>query len=75
MGCCLPKSFRGAQSNYVERINIYDCETNNFMDEEFNIEKGLVMFGQNTKSENFILTFDFYRKVFDQIKVPNGRKI
>ena len=72
MGCCIPKSFRGINNSYVDKIRMYDSEKTNLVSiENFDIEKSLLMFGQDKKLDNFILTFDFNRKNFDQIKVPN----
>lgn len=39
--------------------------------ENFDINRGLIMFGKNKKNKNFILTFDFQQKCFKKIKLTD----
>jgi hypothetical protein len=39
------------------------------MPSNFDINRGLVVFGKNKKNKNFMLTFDFSSKEFKKIKL------
>lgn len=37
--------------------------------DEFDINRGLVMFGQDKHQKNFMLTFNFYSRTFNHIRL------
>ena len=71
MGCCLPKSLRNMRT--TDRTVITMQENNEMVvgisGEDFDINRALVMFGQDKTQKNFMLSFDFQRKEFVRIKL------
>lgn len=71
MGCCLPKSFRTSRNIEKLTMTMQDEDKTGLIDtlDNFDINRGLVMFGQDRNQKNFMLTFDFHRKIFNPIKL------
>jgi hypothetical protein len=75
MGACMSgdkKKLKFIQNNQP-RPNYKKQTTKNLqqitMPSNFDINRGLVVFGKNKKNKNFMLTFDFGSKEFKKIKL------
>ena len=71
MGCCLPKSFsskRDTEQNFMLLQNPTKLK-DEIIPENFDINRGLVMFGQDKFQKNFMLTYNFQTKSFNPIRL------
>lgn len=70
MGCCLPSSIRRQFFRERKTIIIFGQEEHLTSESaDFDIRNSLIMFGQDKKSKNFMLTFNFRRNTFENIKL------
>lgn len=75
MGCCLPSSIRRQFFSERNTIIIFDQDENLSPDSaDFDIHNSLIMFGQDKRSKNFMLTFNFRRNEFENIKLERDGK-
>ena len=77
MGCCLPKSFTTKRDIEQSFILLQDSDKlqESPMPETFDINRGLVMFGQDKHQKNFMLTFNFASRSFNQIRLQKKGKL
>jgi len=78
MGCCLPKSFTSKKDTEQSFILLQDNEKINESSEmtsDFDINRGLCMFGQDKFQRNFMLTFDFDKKMFRKMSLQKKGRV
>ena len=71
MGCCLPKSF-GSKKEEEHNFILLQNNKTTLLEElppDFDINRGLVMFGQDKTQKNFMLTFNFSNKTFNPVRL------
>ena len=76
MGCCLPKSFtskRDTEQDFMLLQNMTKLEDEE-IPSDFDINRGLVMFGQDKFQKNFMLTFNFNSRSFNSIRLQKKGK-
>lgn len=78
MGCCLPKSFSSKKDLEQSFILLQGSEKNQDKEDlipNFDINRGLCMFGQDKYQKNFMLTFDFDKKMFRKMTLQKKGKL
>lgn len=76
MGCCLPKSF-GSKKDAEHNFILLQNNKTSLLEElpsDFDINRGLVMFGQDKSQKNFMLTFNFLNKTFNPVRLQKKGK-
>ena len=78
MGCCLPKSFtskKDVEQNFILLQENENIQESIELSSDFNINRGLCMFGQDKFQRNFMLTFDFNKKMFRKMGLQNKGRV